>query len=366
MIQKRTEPYMSTYLHFIGRKKGVPIAGSFELTGRCNFSCPMCYVHRKNLDYITKELSTEEWISLAESAKNQGMVFALLTGGEPFIRKDFFEIYEAMKNMGLLVSVNSNGSLLYGKTLERLLESPPCRINISLYGASDETYANMCGTTAYKKILESILMLKNNGVDVCINLSITPYNHQDIKKIHDIAKEHELPIKASSYMYPPARLDLDGVSEMNRFSSHESAKYSVEWDLLRFSSSEFSSRVEAMKNYTVIEENECLEKLDDSISCRAGSSSFWISWDGAMHPCGMMQYPTVYPLEIGFPKAWEKLKRETENIHQPPKCLSCEKRKICGVCAAVCVTETGAFDKIPRYMCERTSEIIRLTLESEK
>ena len=115
MNRKRTEPYISTYLHSKGRRLGLPIGGTFELTARCNFNCPMCYVHLKqeDIDAQGKELTAAQWIDLARAAKDQGMMFALLTGGEPFVRKDFFEIYDAMKAMGLLISINTNGSQLY-------------------------------------------------------------------------------------------------------------------------------------------------------------------------------------------------------------------------------------------------------------
>ena len=61
----------------------------------------MCYVHQEGQQ--ERELTTGQWIDLARQAAEQGMVFALLTGGEPFLRKDFFEIYRAMKDMGILV-----------------------------------------------------------------------------------------------------------------------------------------------------------------------------------------------------------------------------------------------------------------------
>ena len=101
MNKKNTEPYLSKYLHSKGARLGLPVSGNFELTARCNFNCPMCYVHssENDRDSLAKELTTEQWIELARQAKDQGMVFALLTGGEPFVRKDFFEIYGAMRRI---------------------------------------------------------------------------------------------------------------------------------------------------------------------------------------------------------------------------------------------------------------------------
>ena len=366
MQRKQTEPYLATYLHSKGRKLGLPIAGNFELTARCNFNCPMCYVHMSEDEVREKgkELTAQQWIKIAEDAKEKGMVFALLTGGEPFVRKDFFEIYGAMKKMGLLVSINSNGSMLEGEILDKLLADPPVRMNISLYGGCEETYQNMCGLPMYERVLRNIVRLKEAGVNVSINLSITPYNCHDLGKIYEIVDKYQINVRASSYMYPPIRLEKDLEGYGNRLSPEDSAKYSVEWDKLRFTEDEFRQRAEAMKNLVAVEPDECYidaEETADGVKCRAGSSSFWMTWDGQMRPCGMMPGPTAYPLESGFDAAWEEIRKATAEIRQPAKCSNCPKAEVCGVCAAVCVSETERFDGVPTYMCQRTDEIIRQT-----
>ena len=366
MSEKRqTEPYMAKYLHEKGRKLGLPISGNFELTARCNFDCPMCYVHKKSQDTeaIHKELTAQQWIDIAEKARDKGMVFALLTGGEPFVRKDFFEIYEAMKAMGLIVSINSNGSMLEGKIREKLLENQPSRINISLYGGTNETYQNMCGQPAFDKVVNNIRALREGGVDVRLSLSITPYNRQDLKEIYEISKELGVHVKAASYMYPPIRINGEQFGCAKRLSAQESGRCSVEWEKMRLEPDEFMKRCVSTK--TMIEELSAKEMLDygNKVACRAGSSSFWMTWEGKMLPCGMFSYPCAYPLEDGFEQAWDKILKETREIRLPEKCSNCAKRKVCGVCAAVCLTETGHFDGVPEYMCEKTDEMIRETIK---
>ena len=210
MRKSRTEPYISTYLHSKGRKLGLPISGTFELTSRCNFNCPMCYVHMTN-DQIResgkRELTAKEWLDIAKEAKDRGMIFVLLTGGEPLVREDFFEIYQGMKSMGLYISINTNASLLKGEVLERFIVDPPYRFNISLYGGSDETYQRMCGLPRYSEVIENIRKLKETGIDVSLNLSITPYNCEDMEKIYKDAVELDVNVKAASYMYPSIRVN---------------------------------------------------------------------------------------------------------------------------------------------------------------
>lgn len=356
-MANRTEPYLATWLHSQGGKQGLPIGGNFELTARCNFDCPMCYVHlkQKDMEAVGKELTAQQWIELARQAKDRGMIFALLTGGEPFVRKDFFEIYEAIRAMGILVSINSNGSMLSGAFRERLLENPPARMNISLYGGCRETYRNMCGQDVYETVTENIRALKEAGVDLRLNLSVTPYNRQDMQKIYDVSREMNVHVKASSYMYPPVRtVNNPGA----RLTAEEAARCMVQWDQIRFSREEFLRRAESVMAMSAVDQNECSADLDEGVSCRAGHSAFWLTWDGRMLPCGMMPYPQAKPLETGFDAAWEYIKAETRKIRQPKECAECAKREVCAACAAVRVTETGSFDGVPEYMCRMTEQII--------
>ncbi len=359
MEKRQTEPYLSAYLHSKGRRLGLPISGTFELTARCNFSCPMCYVHL-NQSRAEDELTAEQWIALAREARDQGMVFALLTGGEPFIRKDFFEIYGAMKKMGLLISINTNGSLLTGEIRKKLLEDPPFRVNISLYGGCHETYKTMCGQDAFETVVANIRALHDAGVDVRLNLSITPYNRQDLWKIFEISRELGVHVKGTSYMYPPIRINGE-FGTGNRLTPEEAAACSVEWDQLRFTQEEFALRAEAMHQMRPVDLPECPVESEEGVRCRAGSSSFWMTWDGKMTPCGMMTSPVAYPMEIGFNAAWQTILKQTAQIRTPGKCTVCPKKDVCAVCASVCLTETGSFVGVPEYMCQMTDSIIEQT-----
>lgn len=366
MNKKNTEPYLSTYLHQKGRRLGLPIAGNFELTARCNFNCPMCYVHQpaEQVEAMGGELTARQWLDIAAAAQKKGMIFALLTGGEPLVRKDFFEIYDGIKKMGILISINTNGSMLQGEILERFLQDPPFRFNISLYGGSNETYRNMCGIPAYDRVKENIQALRNAGVDVSLNLSITPNNRGDLAQIYADAMELGVNVRATSYMYPPIRINGEQYGCGNRLSAGEAAKCSVEWDMLRFSEEEFALRAQNMQLLADMDRDGCPVEADEGIHCRAGSSSFWMTWDGRMRPCGMMTQPEVLPLEVGFDAAWEQLRAATAKLRSPSACGSCEYKDVCGVCAAVCFTETGHFDQVPTYICEKTKEQVRLTQEA--
>lgn len=365
MQRNQTEPRMASYLHARGAKLGLPIGGSFELTPRCNFDCRMCYVHL-NKDQLRaegrRELTARQWIGLAREATDRGMVFALLTGGEPFLRGDFFEIYNAMKAMGLLISINTNGSLLEGDIRRQLLENPPFRVNVSLYGGCGETYRNLCGRDAYSSVVENIRALKEAGVDIRINLSITQYNRQDMAKIYDVANKLGVPVKATSYMFPSIRVNGGQYGQGDRLSPEEAAESTVAWDLLRFTPEEYAGRARNIESMG--KDAGCATELEPGVSCRAGSSSFWMTWDGRMLPCGMMPWPEARPMEVGFQAAWEQIRQQTGQIRTPAACAACEKRSACGVCAAMCITETGEFNRKPEYVCRMTEQTLRRTLQA--
>lgn len=158
--------------------QGLPLSGTFELTPRCNFRCKMCYIHREENDAQARcaERSASQWLSLAEECCREGTLLLLLTGGEPTLRADFREIYIGCKHMGLMLSVNTNASLIDDDMVDFLAANPPRRVNITLYGASSETYGALCGNAAaHDRVVRAILNLQSAGVLVKLNFSVTPY-----------------------------------------------------------------------------------------------------------------------------------------------------------------------------------------------
>ena len=213
MDQMSTEPRLSAYLHARACANGIPLAGTFELTPRCNFNCRMCYVHLTPEEQRRRgaELTADEWLAIAEQARSQGMLFLLLTGGEPLIRADFRYLLTELKKMGLMVSINSNASLIDDDWLDFFRHEPPSRMNITLYGGCNETYERLCGRPMYDRVVHNIRALKALGIGVKLNASMTPYNVDDMDAIYAIATELGTPVQMASYMFPPVRRDEDGL-----------------------------------------------------------------------------------------------------------------------------------------------------------
>lgn len=347
---------------------GEPVAGTFELTSRCNLNCKMCYIHRnkKNSDQCTcnaknakNERETAFWLDLAKQARDAGMLLLLLTGGEPLLRKDFKEIYLACREMGLLVSVNTNGTLIDDETVRFFKENPPLRLNISLYGASPETYGALCGdSTAFQKVINAITALKSAGVNIKLNYTVTPYNRHDAEKILRFATELDIPVQAAMYSFPPVRASGDVV----RLSPEDAAQEHFRWQRNRLGDDGLREYLATLLKGTAPEEfgGDCLDTNGEKISCRAGSTSFWVTFDGQLTPCGMMPQPTL-PIQNCFIVAWGELRSRRENIFLPIECKNCNLRRSCDMCAAATLAETGRFDGVPRYACEKAKEFNRLS-----
>jgi radical SAM protein with 4Fe4S-binding SPASM domain len=133
---------------------------------------------------------------------------------------------------------------------------------------------------------------------------------------------------------------------------------------MRFTRENFLEHAAGYRDLMAVEEKECAADPDTGVSCRAGSTAFWMTWDGRMLPCGMMPGPETYPLEVGFDAAWDELRQKTAALPNPAKCAACQYRNLCSVCSAVCVTETGRFDGVPEYVCRMTEQTVRLSCQA--
>ena len=370
------EPFMVKYLSAKAAKNRVPLSGTFELSPCCNLNCRMCYVRKshKEVQEYGGEKTVEQWLELAKECRENGMLFLLITGGEPFLYKDFRKLYTELKGMGFMITINTNGTLIDEETVEWLKKDPPSRLQITLYGGSNETYERLCrDKNGFDKTTKAIRMLTDAGISVKMNASMTQYNIDDLENIYEFAKEVNVYVQATSYMFPPIRKNKDSIGIGDRFTPKEAATNLVKIEKLRLSKEEFDAKLVAMKNGVKkinVEFEECDEIMEGSSSvneegekmkCRAGRSSFWINWKGEMTPCGIMDWPVAYPFKDGLVKAWNEIIDETDKIRLPKKCASCKNKNVCSVCAASVITETGDFNVAPKYICTMTENIIRET-----
>ena len=349
------EPMFSAYLHSKGAAAGIPVSATFELTSRCNFNCKMCYVHSQDSELCRKqEKSAEWWIDTGKKAIEQGVVFLLLTGGEPLLRKDFKEIYTELSKLGFIISINTNAYLITDEIIELFKKIPPTRLNISLYGANDETYKKVTGSPAFSKVIENVKKLLAIGIDIRFNGSFTNLNACDAEEIYNISKELNVHIKGTQYMFPPILAGGKHGENPCRLSPEAAAEKRMEWLKLIFPPDEYKKRVlSTVEGFDAFELSGDAEYGEGKVKCRAGKCSTWVNYRGEMCFCGVAGHPFSID-EYGFDGAWEKVKEFADSIRTPAKCEVCRYKNICCVCAAACYTETSDFSAVPEYICRMT------------
>lgn len=335
----------------------IPLTGAFELLPVCNLQCKMCYV-RRSMDEVNRLgglLPAEQWLDWARQARDAGMLYPLLTGGEPFVRQDFQEIMSGMLEMGLQVSINSNGTLIDEPMAKWLGQHLPVRINITLYGASEESYQNLCGDgDAYNRVRRAVEWLKRYGVPVKFNTSITPENVNDLEGIMAYAKSVGAPIQAATYMFPPVRRDASMVGENHRLSPEAAALARVKADWLQSDPKWFLGQAERFRHFVPVTPEMLVSQAHaepQEMHCRAGRCSFWIDWQGNIGNCGM--YTSVkYSLQgRALADAWKQVVDETEKVRYSPVCTNCPNFHLCHACIAMVYNECGTRDGCPEYLC---------------
>ncbi len=331
----------------------IPVSGIFELTPRCNLNCKMCYVRLtpRQMAPIGRERTAQQWLSIAKEAKDAGMVFLLITGGEPTLRKDFAQIYEGLAKMGLSITINTNGTLITDEIKRLWKELPPAQVNITLYGTSPEDYWDLCGNrAAFDAVKDALDWLQCNNILVHLNATIDSASYHKWHALEDFAKERNLELRMQSYCFPPSRRsECTACKEFSRIPPEKAGKLVADEILYREGKEAVKYRAESLCSPL---QKSCDLDLGEPMQCLAGRSQFWLTWNGDLTPCGMLSTPAAHPFEDGFLSAWNKTRETVNSIRLCPECSKCEIAGSCMNCAAVTFAETGHFDGKPEYMCK--------------
>lgn len=186
-----------------------------SITDRCNLRCVMCGV--PNGTTSEKELTVEEIKNIIKEATNIfGFVKVTLSGGEPFLRNDIFEIIKYIHENKLTVDINTNGILINDDIAEKIIEAKINSLTISLDGATAKTNDSIRGSGVYSKIISAINSLNNikkGNVQPYINISYTimDANVHEIKDIIGLA----LQLNCSSVSFQPVIGDNTQIHKKN-------------------------------------------------------------------------------------------------------------------------------------------------------
>lgn len=347
-------------LVYKAKQSKVPINGSIELLPLCNMNCDMCYVRLSpsEMDAQGRLRSLNEWLQVAEEMKDAGTLFLLLTGGEPLLYPEFKSLYLKLKEMGFVITINTNGTLIDETWADFFGKHKPRRINITLYGADDQAYRELCHYPGgFDKVMHAVSLLKERDVDVKLSSSLTRTNQNDMARIIDLGEALGIPVRVDTYMMPAVRERNRPYDEQSRLDPVSAARVRIQALKQEMGKELFEEYVRKI----VFEVEHVLpEDGPGKVHCLAGNCSFTINWQGYLRPCVVMSEPSVSVFEEGFEKAWQKVSDAVSEIRTSSVCNACKYRPICRICCASALLEEGSYDAVPEYMCAYAKESYRL------
>ena len=285
-----------------------------------------------------------------------------MTGGEPLLYPDFKRLYLGLKQMGMILTINTNGTLIDEELAEFFGKYKPRRINITLYGADEESYTSLCHYPGgYERTMRGIRLLREREVDVKVGGSLTRANKDDLDRLLDVEKELGIPVRVDTYMMPATRERELPYNMQSRLIPEEAAQARIHALKREMGPDLFPQYVQ--QSVYRADHPEPSEAVPGHMSCMAGQCSFTINWQGEMRPCVMLSEPAVSVFEVGFSAAWKQLVEETGKILLNAKCTVCHMRHLCRTCAASALLEAGSYDGVPEYMCRYAEESLRLLRE---
>ena len=335
----------------------VPLSFDFEITPRCNFNCRHCYINLPVNDIETKnkELTFEEISRIGREAAEMGAVWCLVTGGEPLLRKDFPDIYLMLKRLGFLVSVYTNASLVTAEHAELFKKYPPRDIEVTVYGASKETYERVTRCPgSFAAFQRGLNLLIESGVKVRLKAMVLRSNIREFDQISNFCLKYTKDFYRSD-VFLSLRNDRDPIRNADIKSERLGPEeiFEVARDAERFKPSKSADIDKNPKGYFG-------GGQDQLFQCGAGQDSFSVSFDGYLRLCSTICHPEYqYDLRQGsLIEAWDKFipqvrSLRSDNPEYLKNCGSCElaKANICRWCPAKSYLETGKMDKPVDYFC---------------
>lgn len=303
--------------------KKIPFHCILELTYRCNLSCRHCYAP-KDTD---GELSLKEISSILDQLAGVGTFHLVLTGGEILMREDFFDIALSARSKGFFVTLMTNATLIDPEEADKIAIIRPIDIEISLYGAREETHDYVTTVEgSFIQTVNAIKLLVKRGLRVTTKTVILKCNANEHREIEAFSKSLGANPKINFGVIPckdgslnPLRHDL---------SFEDVIKYSLEERLVR----------EFPRSY-----NEP-QKL---LVCKAGRAVCSISPKGDVTPCLLMPLRLGSLRERRFEEIWygtsnELLERLRDiRIINNSTCSKCEHLAFCFRCPGIAYVETG-------------------------
>jgi heme b synthase len=308
---------------------------AWELTRSCNLSCRHCRASSK-LGPYTNELTTEQCFKLIDEILLFSKPIVILTGGEPLLRKDLFEIIDYGRKQGLIMVMAPNGTLLTDENIAKIIHSGIKRISVSLDGPDSASHDNLRQVPgAFTQACEGIKKAKNAGLEFQINSTITKRNIGLLPQLMKLAKDLGAKAHHIFLLVPTGRAKDMAEEELS------AAEYEKALDFLaeEKKSSDLEIKITCAPHFNRILAQKHLAPASSLTGrgCMGGVGFCFISHIGDVQPCGYLEIKCGNVRELELKKIW--LESEVfNNIRDwdkyTGKCGRCEFKSICGGCRA--------------------------------
>lgn len=326
---------------------------AWETTRRCNLACKHCRAVAEDHPY-ENELDTRASFRLLDQIKQVGDPIIILTGGEPLLRDDIFDITAYGTKLGLRMVMAPNGTLITKETAQKMKDSGIKRISVSLDGSTPETHDTFRGLeNAFENSIRGIKIAKAAGIEFQINTTITKTNLDQIPKILDLAQNLGAVAHHIFLLVPTGRGKYIVDTEINAKEYEETLNWFYDqrekvnlqlkatcaphyYRILRQRSKEDG------KNVTF--ESHGLDAV--TRGCLAGTGFCFISHVGRVQTCGFLDVECGDITKQTFKDVWENSRvfNELRNFNTlEGKCGLCEFKRVCGGCRARAYEATGNY-----------------------
>ena len=326
----------------IGQQR-VPLNGSFEVTLRCNLRCEHCYLPlAERAGSRQGELSLPEIQRILSEIADAGCLWLLLTGGEPLLRRDILDIYDFARHKGFIVTLFTNGTLLNEQIADHLAEWRPFAIEISLYGATQETYERVTGVpSSYARCMRGIELLLERKLPVKLKSVLLTLNQHELVQMKQFSESLGMEFSFD----PVVNARIDGSLYPTQFRLSPEQIIAIETQ----------DPARATEWPRVYERNKDVDISTRSMYiCGAGRRGFHIDPYGQLSLCLSARQPSYDLRQGSFQEGWENffggvLAREPSPTFA---CSECELRPVCFQCPAMGLTELGDPERRVPFLCE--------------
>jgi radical SAM protein with 4Fe4S-binding SPASM domain len=324
----------------------LPLNGTIEVTRRCPLVCGHCYNNLPMGDAEAQrgELSYAEHAQLLDELADAGCLWLLYTGGEIFARRDFLDIYTYAKKKGFLLTLFTNGTLVTERIADHLVQWRPFAIEITLYGATRETYERLTGIPgSYEKCLRGIRLLKERGLPLALKTVAVSINRHELIAMQTMADDLGVAFKFDSMINP--RLDCSQSPAALRLTPEESVELDLR-DPRR--ADEWVRFADHVRNVL-----DAAPPSDTVYQCGGGINAFAIDPYGRMSICVLSEKDKVDVRSGRFREGWEGFLRQqrARPITRQTKCVACTLKPACGMCPANGELEHGNAEAPVDYLC---------------